>query len=387
VWCGAAFLMLTTLLVLLMRQGSSLKVQPVAGMLSCFSKDTPLLLINREIVGGPDHEFDVELTGNADDICAYLTTKLGWTLPEIDPTNDHFRIDPVAQKPDQQVPAAVATPALDAAPAMPSPLASVRLVAASPTPRPPSPVFISPNRYIFAGSTTAASPSPSPSPEGSPASSVSPPVLEEMAVIPSPVTGAAADALSPEPSAQRVASSPRRNSMMQIDSNGAASSSSVAASAKPTPHSTPLRMMFSPKLDARPPPLQLGSSDSKLLNRTSSTALPSGHPELERDPTVSMSLTCTPTRSARHIHALPSPLFRPLPPPAVPPMDQMAPAKRKEAPAHELKGTSPAASAAAIAPTISPPLYAAPESAEAVHHPIVKRRKVGENGIEAQPDA
>lgn len=43
-------------------------------------KHVPQILINRELVGQPNH-FDVELLGNCDSIVMELCTRLGWTLP------------------------------------------------------------------------------------------------------------------------------------------------------------------------------------------------------------------------------------------------------------------------------------------------------------------
>jgi len=59
--------------------GSSLKVHPVASLLSLMPAPVPTVLINREVVGGPN-KFDVELLGNCDDVILALCQKLNWSL-------------------------------------------------------------------------------------------------------------------------------------------------------------------------------------------------------------------------------------------------------------------------------------------------------------------
>lgn len=57
--------------------GSSLKVSPVNRMIGYSKKETPVVLINREIVGKPD-EYDIELLGDCDVVVKELIYKLGW---------------------------------------------------------------------------------------------------------------------------------------------------------------------------------------------------------------------------------------------------------------------------------------------------------------------
>lgn len=64
-------------LVLVM--GTSLKVAPVADLLTYFPPSVPVVLINRT----PVHHvaMDVMLLGDADDVVSYLSAELGWPLP------------------------------------------------------------------------------------------------------------------------------------------------------------------------------------------------------------------------------------------------------------------------------------------------------------------
>jgi NAD-dependent SIR2 family protein deacetylase len=62
--------------------GSSLKVQPVSGVVPFLPADVPQILINREVVGRPN-KFDIELLGDCDTIVAELCRRLGWTLPAV----------------------------------------------------------------------------------------------------------------------------------------------------------------------------------------------------------------------------------------------------------------------------------------------------------------
>eukprot|EP00771_Trimastix_marina_P002085 gnl/Trimastix_PCT/3197.p1 GENE.gnl/Trimastix_PCT/3197~~gnl/Trimastix_PCT/3197.p1 ORF type:complete len:361 (-),score=105.05 gnl/Trimastix_PCT/3197:140-1222(-) len=65
---------------LLLVMGSSLKVNPVAGLIRRTAPEVPQILINREVVGPPNH-FDIHLIGNCDVVCAELARRLGWELP------------------------------------------------------------------------------------------------------------------------------------------------------------------------------------------------------------------------------------------------------------------------------------------------------------------
>lgn len=62
---------------LLLVMGTSLQVQPVAGIPRKVPSEVPAVLINRERVGYPS-EFDVNLLGNCDDVCMTLINKLQW---------------------------------------------------------------------------------------------------------------------------------------------------------------------------------------------------------------------------------------------------------------------------------------------------------------------
>ncbi len=146
--------------------GSSLRVQPVAGMLSVFSHAIPMVLINRELVGeGPDGgpEFDLEILGKADEACAFIAMKLGWNLPEIDPALDTFR-EPEEIEADAAKNAKDETQQLQqnggqevAASAAASNLLPPSLRSPAPVPRPESPQFVAPNRYLFSGASHGAS--------------------------------------------------------------------------------------------------------------------------------------------------------------------------------------------------------------------------------------
>lgn len=73
--------------------GSSLRVYPVAGILSSLPAHVPLVLINREVVGQPN-EFDVKLLGDCDAICATLCAKLEWNSHSTDNQYDMFNYLP-----------------------------------------------------------------------------------------------------------------------------------------------------------------------------------------------------------------------------------------------------------------------------------------------------
>ena len=62
---------------LLIVMGSSLQVYPVAGILASLPPSLPAVLINREVVAR-EHEFDVALLGNCDDVVLELERRLGW---------------------------------------------------------------------------------------------------------------------------------------------------------------------------------------------------------------------------------------------------------------------------------------------------------------------
>ena len=301
--------------------GSSLKVQPVAGMLEVFDRSTPMILINREVVGDPD-EFDVELLGLADEVCSFLSHKLGWELPDIDPKLDTFREMETETSPDapnsddiisetkQQSPVAAANAACTAT----SPSLSNVALATPPT-APASPVFIGPNRYCFAGAGGAA-PSPSPSSQSlSPASVSLPSQMEQE--LNAEENGDAG--LSGQPVAvplqinDTIASAvPQLDSLLSTPAHGSV----------PTPSLTPV--VGSPKgVKHCPPPLHLSHPPAS----SSSAAAGSDGNDRMHD----MNLTCTPTKSNRflvtsphthahaqaHSHAAQSPLFKALPSPAI----------------------------------------------------------------------
>jgi NAD-dependent SIR2 family protein deacetylase len=57
--------------------GSSLQVQPVAGVLAMLPPTLPAVLINRELVA-KEHRFDVEMLGRCDDVVRTLAARLRW---------------------------------------------------------------------------------------------------------------------------------------------------------------------------------------------------------------------------------------------------------------------------------------------------------------------
>lgn len=57
--------------------GSSLKVQPVSMIPDLLDPSIPQILINRERL---DHNFDIELLGDADGIVCEIARRLGWSL-------------------------------------------------------------------------------------------------------------------------------------------------------------------------------------------------------------------------------------------------------------------------------------------------------------------
>jgi len=62
---------------LVMIFGSSLKVYPVASLVTRFPPRVPIVLINREVVGRPN-EFDIEMLGDCDTIVQELERLLDW---------------------------------------------------------------------------------------------------------------------------------------------------------------------------------------------------------------------------------------------------------------------------------------------------------------------
>jgi NAD-dependent SIR2 family protein deacetylase len=65
--------------------GSSLQVQPVAGVLAMLPPALPAVLINRELVA-KEHKFDVELLGSCDHVVTTLESKLNWNPCDAVPT-------------------------------------------------------------------------------------------------------------------------------------------------------------------------------------------------------------------------------------------------------------------------------------------------------------
>ncbi len=55
--------------------GSSLQVAPVSHIMNWIPRETPQILINREVVGRPSR-FDVELLGDSDDVVSYLCQRI-----------------------------------------------------------------------------------------------------------------------------------------------------------------------------------------------------------------------------------------------------------------------------------------------------------------------
>ena len=53
-------------------------VDPFASIPNLLDKNIPLILINREIVGSTQYQFDVNILGNCDDICENLIYELKW---------------------------------------------------------------------------------------------------------------------------------------------------------------------------------------------------------------------------------------------------------------------------------------------------------------------
>lgn len=66
---------------LLLVMGSSLKVGPVNKIMQWLPARVPQVLVNRELVGGPNAQFDVELLGDCDAVVLEICRRLGWQLP------------------------------------------------------------------------------------------------------------------------------------------------------------------------------------------------------------------------------------------------------------------------------------------------------------------
>jgi len=131
--------------------GSSLKVQPVASLACVVPPASPAILINREVVGLPSTQFDVELLGNCDSVVRALCEKLHWDLP-------------ARGSEDNRSPFSANSALLPATTRLSSPSSS----SASPSPSPTPPlldqvvrvgrqttVFVAPNRYLFEGHDTS----------------------------------------------------------------------------------------------------------------------------------------------------------------------------------------------------------------------------------------
>ena len=73
--------------------GSSLKVFPVASLVTRFAHRVPIVLINREIVGKP-HEFDIELLGDCDAVTQELERGLGWHVDKLASTTRSYEYLP-----------------------------------------------------------------------------------------------------------------------------------------------------------------------------------------------------------------------------------------------------------------------------------------------------
>jgi len=300
--------------------GSSLKVQPVAGMLHLFPASTPMVLINREVVGQPD-EFDVEVLGLADEVCSYLTQRLGWTLPEVDKQRDTFAAlsaSPAAvsldgemkMNSDSLAAAAASSSSNVLAPPPPSSFAAASAAAAASTfnvtvsspvsGRSLSPTFVAPNRYLFSAcSHSPLPPSDSPSPES--ASLQSPPmrelteegrlIIDEGVMITIPTAHETAVAIAEAADAAVQEQAAPEPAETKVEESNGVNHSHINAAAPPftSPPLTPLKSpSSSPKLrSARPPPLHVGGSSAEHKPGS--------------DLMCDLNLTCTPTRSSRFI--------------------------------------------------------------------------------------
>lgn len=395
--------------------GSSLKVQPVAGMLEVFDRSTPMILINREVVGDQD-EFDVELLGLADEVCSHLAHKLEWTLPAIDPALDTFREMEPSPSPDtpnaeglivetKQAASAAASATAAVSNLPPSALSNVALT--TPPPAPASPVFVSPNRYCFAGAGGAA-PSPSPSSQSLSPESVSLPSPMEQDLNAAENEGAGMSSGAAPTAAPLVIND--AIAVPQLDSL----LSTPAPASVPTPSLTPV--VGSPKsVKHRPPPLHLSHPPASC-----SSSAGAGSDGNDRD-VREMNLTCTPTKSNRflalsphmqphhaHSQAAQSPLFKAVPSPSFGPTPAaaadptLAGSKRKvaEQPSRSEARSDSSAASAIIATAASSSASHVPQhptksaevasaaahsipvvdltgsSAGVIHQPSVKRRKV-----------
>jgi hypothetical protein len=340
---------------LILVMGSSLKVRPVAGMLSFFPRSTPMLLINRETVGAPDTEFDVEMLGLADDICAYITQQLGWKLPEVDSKLDMFREESPSPA-DGVKGVEVAAGAASAASNLEPPSLPVSS-SPPPLPRPSTPEFVLPNRYIFAGASVSVAQSGS-SAASSGASEgeeeedalASVPLSPEIASSPLPAARSTAavpaDLQLPQSSAAALSSldlvdvlpAPQQNGysvaqppisavttpsgLLPLSTLSAPSTPRKGATTLPPQLSSPLHTaMGSPRTRlARPPPLQLASSDrhaaaalplSSAAAASASDAAAAGHSSVAsaaaahphphghgpaHSGVAELNLTCTPTK-------------------------------------------------------------------------------------------
>ena len=410
--------------------GSSLKVQPVAGMLELFDKSTPMILINREVVGEPD-EFDVEVSrrtgtralahrqpdinrhrgrvltsrfssfffvqvlGLADDVCAYLADQLKWKLPEVDPSLDTFRElsdEATGEQQQQQQPKPASAPAASSSSNLaPPPPLNVSLSSPSSPPLPAAPLFIAPNRYLFPMDSAA---SPTSSQSSSPESSAQAPAAERQAELAAVSDTLAAPAIPLEMSDVELTSVPQLDALLatpRITSHPLSTPVFAASSSSSSPRLHP----------ACPPPLQLSSTGGvHTHSHGSSTA--------DQHVMSDMNLTCTPTKSSRFLplspHVTPitsSPLFKPMPTPALnthghqhthaAPQPASCTGKRKgeeniiddstpPIAAAGPAGVVPAAAAAASAVDVqsdATTAVAAPASdSSVIHQPQVKRRKV-----------
>ncbi|KAA6372186.1 MAG: hypothetical protein EZS28_032286 [Streblomastix strix] len=65
---------------LLVVLGNSLKSKPVSDIISDIDNSIPQILINKEVVGPPNH-FDICLIGDCDEICGKIAQQIGMVIP------------------------------------------------------------------------------------------------------------------------------------------------------------------------------------------------------------------------------------------------------------------------------------------------------------------
>lgn len=255
--------------------GSSLKVQPVAGMIGMFPAHTPVLLINREVVGRP-HQFDVELLGDCDMVCDHLAKQVGWTLPEL----ENGAMQPPAS--------AEATTTTNSTPIVP-PISVTPISTTSPrNNHNATPSYVPPNRYLFVNASQSPTLSSAGSSNGSSDASeqakriVSTPPALDLSESDDPLALPNPDATAADADADVASATPLSSPPLPPTSVPTSSSTPTPSLLPPLP-STPLHIKPSTPNSIQPTPstpnaVHTNASTPNAMHATPSTPMHASHP-------------------------------------------------------------------------------------------------------------